>query len=317
MLWEQEPGFEHSLACINFTFEQIKQANQQLVSHNGKLDLLIIDACPLERYQSDRGILVTNNWLAPGQLDESRYQQFSSSWYGLYAGTVEPQSVAPEKKFNCFINRMDPIRQSWLYQLIRRGLFDQGLISFNMDISRLGPSALTSTPQEMFQQQFQDHLQIFSQEHDVAKQIVPYRNFDCDLETAIMRTEFSIVLETHFDRNNIITFSEKIFRCMKLPRPWVLFAMKNAVAYLRDLGFDVLDDLVNHNYDSIDFAMDRQAALLDQIDIMCRQPLTPAEICRCQSAAEHNQKLLSKFYDNFYIDVDTACKNAKIKCLQL
>ena len=320
MSWTLEPGFENSQACFNFTHRQIDRANRELAQHRGQLDLLIVDACFPDQYQQGRRILVTNNWLAPGQLDANRYQRFSDNWYGLYAGSVNAQSQQPEKKFNCFINRMDPIRQSWLYQLIRRGVFDQGLISFNMDISRHklnGQCAPTDTAAKIFQQQFETQLQIFSQEHEFAKNLVPYRNFDCDLTTAIMRTEFSIVLETYFDRNQIITFSEKIFRCLKLPRPWVMFAMKNAVAYLRDLGFDVLDDLVNHGYDRVDFAIDRQKAILDQIEIMCRHNLTESEIQRCREAADHNQSLLSKMYQHFHEDVNNACLKAVAKCVNL
>jgi hypothetical protein len=320
MSWTQEPGFEHSQACFNFTHRQIDRANRELARHQGQLDLLIVDACFPDQYQQGRQVLITNNWLASGQLDESRYQQFSHNWYGLYAGSVKIESVMPEKKFNCFVNRMDPIRQSWLYQLIRRGVFDQGLISFNMDISRHkinGQCASTDTAGKIFQQQFENQLQIFAKEHEIAKVIVPYRNFDCDLATAIMRTEFSVVLETYFDRNHVITFSEKIFRCLKLPRPWVMFAMKDAVAYLRDLGFDVLDDLVNHSYDSVDFAIDRQTAVLDQIEIMCRQSLSQSQIYRCQQAADHNQQLLAKMYKDFHEDVNNACLKAVAKCVNL
>ena len=320
MSWTLEPGFENSQACFNFTHRQIDQANSELAQHQGQLDLLIVDACFPDQYQQGQRVLVTNNWLAPGQLDPSRYQQFSDNWYGLYAGRVQPESLLPEKKFNCFINRMDPIRQSWLYQLIRRGVFDQGLVSFNMDISRhlLGDQwKKTDTAHYIFEQQFQQQLQIFQREHELAREIVPYRNFDCDLTTAIMRTEFSIVLETYFDRNHVITFSEKIFRCLKLPRPWIMFAMKNAVAYLRDLGFDVLDNLVNHSYDSVDFAIDRQKAILDQIELMCRQSLTESQIHRCQQAADHNQALLAKMYEHFHKDVNNACVNAVSKCVNL
>jgi hypothetical protein len=216
---------------------------------------------------------------------------------------------------------MDPIRQSWLYQLIRRGVFDQGLISFNMDISshmQFQHCDPTDTPYTVFEKQFaQYHSEMFGPEHEFIKSQVPYRNFEAPLDQVIMQSEFSIVLETYFDRNEIITFSEKIFRCLKLPRPWVMFAMKNAVSYLRDMGFDVLDDLVDHSYDSVDFAIHRQGVLLDQIEIMCQQTLTPTQIARCQQAANHNQQLLTEFYSHFHQDVNNACQQAVTKCLGL
>lgn len=316
--WAKETGFANSLECLSFTHSQYKKANQKLAEYPVDIDLVIVDACTPERYQQGSRLLITNNWVEPKTLDCDRYEQFANSWYGCYAGAVKIESVVPERKFNCFINRMDPIRQSWLYQLIRRGIFDKGLVSFNMEIRRhvlMGHCDPTATAEQVFQQQFQQHLQIFSTEHEFAKTIVPYRNFDYDLTTAIMRTEFSLVLETYFDQNNIITFSEKIFRCLKLPRPWVMFAMKNAVAYLKDMGFDVLDDLVDHSYDKIDFAIERQVAILDQCQIMCKRELTDNDIKRCEQAAIHNQSLLDKLFKTFHTDVNISCQNIIKKCL--
>lgn len=320
MLWPQEPGFQHSLLCVNYTQRQIDQTNQKTSTHVGGLDLLIVDACSPARYQQGNRVLVTNNWIAPEQLDSKRYEQFPASWYGLYSGSIQVDPHKPIKKFNCFINRMDPIRQSWFYQLIRRNILDQGLISFNMDISRhimCGNCNPEDSPMAVFEQQFHRHLQIFHSEHEKVKTMVPYRNFDCDLQTAIMQTEFSIVLETYFDRNEIITFSEKIFRCLKLPRPWVIFAMQNAVSYLRELGFDVLDDLIDHAYDSIEFAIDRQIAILDQCQIMCQRELTAGDIKRCEQAAQHNQNLLKKMFETFHHDVNISISNAVKKYSEL
>ena len=319
MSWTQESGFDHSQACCNFVYHQIARANHEIHTGGG-LDLLIVDACSPDQYQQGRRVLVTNNWIAPAQLDSTRYEQFPASWYGLYAGATNTQPQKPTKKFNCFINRMDPIRQSWFYQLIRRNLFDQGLVSFNMDISRhivQGQCAPTDTPQQVFEQQFHGHLQIFHSEHEKVKTMVPYRNFDCDLQTAIMQTEFSIVLETYFDRNEVITFSEKIFRCLKLPRPWVIFAKQNAVSYLRDLGFDVLDDVVDHGYDSIEFAIERQVAILDQCEIMCQRELTASDVKRCEQAAQHNQQLLDKMSATWHTDVNNTVLLALEKCKRL
>ena len=96
-----------------------------------------------------------------------------------------------------------------------------------------------------------------------------------------------------------------------------MFAMKNAVAYLRTLGFDVLDDLVNHEYDTVDFDISRQIAILDQIEIMCKHTLTAAQIQRCEQAASYNQLLLSKMFERFHDDVNNSCKNALEKCRRL
>lgn len=311
--WMQETGFTNAQSCLEFTFQKLKLTNLELAPHGVRIEMKIIDACFPDEYSQGKSLLLTNNQVM-GNLESSRYELFPSSWYGLYAGTENVESCAITHKFNCFINRMDPSRQSWLYQLVRSNIFDQGLISFNMDI---GYGSSENDAHKLFEQQFQDYLKIFQPEHDHVKSLVPYRNFDVSLNQAIMQTEFSIVLETYFDRNNIITFSEKIFRCLKLPRPWLLFAMKDAVKYLRDLGFDVLDDIVNHDYDLVESGIERQRAILNQAEIMCHRQLTNDQISRCIQAAEHNNQLLFKLLETFRVDVDTAFNNAVTKCLKL
>jgi hypothetical protein len=285
MFFGQEKGFQGINDRFNFVRNLVKKANIELSPLEVQLHLNIVDACNPARFRQGSCVLLTNNWIAPGQLDSNRYQQFPNNWYGVYSGSAVWETTIPTKKFNCFINRMDPIRQSWLYQLIRRGVFDQGLISFNMDISRhiigtqCGP---TDTPYQVFEQQFQQHLQIFHNEHNFIKSQVPFRNFDVSLDQAIMQTEFSIVLE-----------------------------------YLRDMGFDVLDDVVDHSYDRVEHDIERQVKLLDQIQYMCERTLTPAEIKKCEQAAEHNHQLLNKMFSTWYTDMATSCSLAVEKCKNL
>ena len=325
MQWRQEIGFKNFMSCTEYTFLKKNICNQEIKisAPNKSLELVIVDACcPNQLLNQKTKILITNNWIDPASVNSAQYEQFLTSWYGIYAGIVPIEEVAPTKNFNCFINRMDPIRQSWLYQLIRRGVFDQGYISFNMDISRhiaMKQCRPDASPWEVFDQQFREQLSIFKSEHEFIKSRVPYRNFDSNikLNQIIMDSKFSIVLETYFDRNEIITFSEKIFRCLKLPRPWIMFAMKNAVQNLREMGFDVLDDLIDHSYDTIDFDIARQIAILDQVEIMCKTQLTTTMISRCQQAANHNQQLLLKLLETFYKDVNSTYERAITKCLQL
>lgn len=318
MGWKGETDFSRSRNCLDYVVKEIKVANQELSKSNQSLNLQIIDACVFDL--NNNQLIITNNWIDPTKLDKKNYEQFPDSWYGLYSGDPDVGQIMPIKKFNCFINRMDVLRQSWLYQLVRSNIFDQGFISFNMDISRhisLKQWPSESTPMQVFEKQFEQHLQIFQKEHDIVLPIVPYRNFDnsLDLNQVIMQSEFSIVLETYCDRNDVITFSEKIFRCLKLPRPWILYAMKGAVEYLRNLGFDVLDDLVDHSYDQIDFCIDRQRALLNLAESMCDQTLSIQQIVRCEQAAKHNQQRLDQMFEFWYNDIDVSIKNAKIKCL--
>jgi hypothetical protein len=231
-----------------------------------------------------------------GDIPEThRLYNTKKSFYGLYYHPYPCQ--VPEtttKSYNCFINRMDPIRQSWLYQLIRRNIFDQGYVSFNMDISRI-PGLKHLTLQDAFEKQFQEALKIFQPEHDFIKTSVPYKNFVChgDLTQVILDSKFSIVLETYVENNKVITFSEKIFRALQLPQPWLLFSHQHAVKYIRDMGFDVLDDLVDHDYyDNTAFSIQRQVKVLDLAQNFINHTFCKK---RCVEAAQHNQNLMKEF----------------------
>jgi hypothetical protein len=319
MDWMQEPGFENFWPCSRYVMTQFRSAQEKIKFCQQELDMVSIDACQPQTYQNGHQVLITNNWISPDSLDPNLYEKFADSWYGIYSGYVPIEDTACTHKFNCFINRMDPIRQSWLYQLIRRGMFDQGLISFNMDISRhkhLCPP--NNTPHTVFENYFQQYLQIFGPEHEFIQSKVPYCNFNTEtpLRDLIMQSKFSIVLETYFESNEVITFSEKIFRCLKLPRPWVLFAMKHAVKHLRDLGFDVLDDIVDHSYDHINFDIDRQVAILDQSEKLCNLVYNEKLVQRMKLAAIHNQQLLQSYLDRFNQDIDISFERVVKKCLK-
>lgn len=241
-------------------------------------------------------VALTNSIVKTPLPYRDRIFVLDKSFYGIYYHPydLDENNVLPSKKFNCFINRMDPIRQSWLYQLIRRKLFDQGYVSFNMDISRC-PDVVDLGETKAFEYQYQKFLSIFAEEHESIKNSVPYKNFEDhgDITHVVYDSKFSIVLETYFDTNDVVTYSEKIFRALQIPRPWILFSHKHAVSHLRDMGFDVLDDLVEHDlYDNLDSAIERQIQLLNISERMVDQNF---DYQRLRQAAKHNQQLMKNF----------------------
>lgn len=277
------------------------------------VEVFLIDAMPVDQWIK-RGCkpAVTNSIILSDVPNHENIKKIPDTFYGVYYNSY-PVSIInePKKQFNCFMNRMDPIRQSWLYQFVRRKIFDQGFISFNMDLSKI-PWYLEWNPHDAFQDQFEHHLKIFQKEHEIIKSKVPYRNFDIDTDITdiILDSKISVILETYFHNNDIITYSEKIFRALQLPRPWLLFGQKNAVKYLRHMGFDVLDDVINHSmYDEIDFAIERQVRILDILEANMDKNF---DHDRLEKAATSNQNLLKNFskkwFEDFLSCVETAAQ---------
>lgn len=275
------------------TFRDVKVLNYFLQI---KTRLYLGDAPDLIKYQNCTNLEI---WTPTVYAQNTAMiYQMSPQWYSLYFDNFdwEYQETTPSKHFNCFINRMDVNRQSWLYLLVRRNLFDKGFVSFNMDVSRLDNYDPAESASAVFDRQFQTHMSNFEIEHKVVRSIVPYRNFDTeDIGTVIMQSQFGIVLETYFAAPDEITFTEKTFRALVFPRPWLLYASPYAVQTLRNWGFDVLDDLVDHAaYDSVEDSIQRQTIILDLAQTMCNFDVA-AHQARLQQAAVHNLSLLKQW----------------------
>jgi hypothetical protein len=114
------------------------------------------------------------------------------------------------------------------------------------------------------------------------------------LEQCIIDTNISLILETYI-RDNTIVFSEKIFRALQLPRPWLLYCSTKSIELLKRYGFDVLDDYVDITYDAIEINYNRLDAILDQLETFITKQYTPRDYERFLQAAKHNQDLLEQY----------------------
>ena len=247
----------------------------------------LVDALPPGLMQHE--IVVTDNALTY----RSDYWQLWPCFYGVYYWPMEYQLNLPTKLFSCFINRSDPFRQSWMYQLVRHNLLAQGNVNYNLDLERaqelLGIDFVD--PQQVFEYHYTRGNELFNVEHELLKPLVPYCSFDTEMEPAVIDGKIQLVLETYFD-NHTISLSEKTFRAIQLPRPWLLFAASGAVAHLDCCGFDVFDDVVDHSYDSVLEPALRQMAILTELQRWNSIQFTQSLQQRFVQGLEHNQQLL-------------------------
>lgn len=275
----------HELAADEQLDSAIAQRNiaDRVVVH-------LVDALPVDFL--DHEIVVTDNVLTL----RNDYVKLWPEFYGVYYWPMEYRLQLPTKTFSCFINRADPFRQSWMYQLQRTELLSQGSVNYNLDLRRA---------QELLGIDFTDQLavfdyflgrgnQIFQIEHDQLRPLMPYCSVDQPMEQAIVNSKIQLVLETYSD-SHAITLSEKTFRALQLPRPWLLFATAGAVAHLTHCGFDVFDDLVNHSYDAIQNPAERQMAILAELSRWSTIEFDQKLQQRLDQGLAHNQLLLKTF----------------------
>lgn len=229
------------------------------------------------------------------------YIQLWPEYWGSFSYNPQYTNSMPTRLFNCFINRTCPMRQSWFYQLVRQGLIDKGAVSFLLDYRKsLAPIGLDiENKHALYEWVFNQGCEIFASEHNAMRDKIPYQNFTGDLDQTIVNSKISLVIETYFDNNSIISFSEKIFRALQLPRPFVLFGSIGSVDILKRCGFDVYNDLVDHDYDLEDNHIIRQMKILECIKNFDNFSYTQKILDDFESRAEYNRMLLKKFKDTW------------------
>jgi hypothetical protein len=229
-----------------------------------------------------QAVIVTDNYpLVPvaGHLI-SVIPEFWSIW------RFDPEYTdrEPTKRFNCFMNRPRGDRNVVFYELIRRNLLDQGFVSYNC------------TPAELAHEYLAAELTRYSVEHLVAQ--VPYNTVDAHgtLEQCVIDSGISLIVETYIADDHVV-FSEKIFRALQLPRPWVVYTSPGAVALLRRHGFDILDDYVDHSYDAIVEHSHRLIRVVDQLEQVLHW--TDEDLLVFDLAAQHNRRLLQQWANDW------------------
>jgi len=189
-----------------------------------------------------------------------------------------------EYGYNCFMNRPRGDRSIVFYELIKRDILNQGIVSYNCSL------------RDFEQQYINIESDQYQQQHTIGKTLVPYNTVEehGTLEQCIVDSNISLVLETYTSDSHIV-FSEKIFRVLQLPRPWLLYCSPGSVKLLKDHGFDVLDDYVNIEYDNIVEHGHRLLKILDQLETFINCNFIEQDYQRFDRAAKHNQALLSRF----------------------
>ena len=130
---------------------------------------------------------------------------------------------------------------------------------------------------------------------------MPIRNHELTVEQTQTGAYLNFVIETYAGDASV-AFSEKIFRALVTPAPWAVFSAKHAVNYLKTLGFDVLDDVVDHAYDNLTQGNTMyghgKISEFVKLNIQNYHKITHLDqnklTTRCQTAALHNQQLLAQ-----------------------
>jgi hypothetical protein len=233
-------------------------------------------------WSNESTVTITDNYpLLPvaGQLI-SALPEFWSIWH------FKPEYIdrPATQGYNCFMNRPRGDRSIVFYELIKRNILNKGIVSYNCLL-------------ENYEQEYVNaDLYRYQLQHTVGQPLVPYNTVESHgtLEQCIIDSNVSVILETYTSDSHIV-FSEKIFRALQLPRPWLLYCSPGSVRLLKDYEFDVLDDYVDIEYDSIIEHGHRLHKILDQLETFIDRKYTDKDYARFNQAAIHNQIVLLNF----------------------
>ena len=240
---------------------------------------------------SPRDTIITDNYINHAISGQIKY--LPTSWWGMYAYQPTVHHVNELKDYSFLINRIDESRMRLMLSLFKRKHLHEGVINFNC----VTPRDWNDDSHETRSQNWKDHWELLGpalKEHYIGEYQrltakMPFRNHDFTHDQALWASRLNIVVET-YSSDDVIAFSEKTFAALCIPRPWTLFGGRCSVARLRNLGFDVLDNLVDHGYDRLTKIQDKYPQFVECCLNSIVDPMKHRD--RLESAALHNQKLL-------------------------
>lgn len=178
----------------------------------------------------------------------------------------------PSRQFTALTRIPKDWRSVIMSQLWKRGILENSLWSFNTTEEQFGLSQ-KNNPIDVTKfingrKRLKDFVDNYTPKRcDVLDSVE--QNDHTVINTDLYLESFcSIVLETVFeaDRSGGTFLTEKIWKCVKYGQPFVVAAPSGTIQHLRDLGYNMYDEYIDHTYDTVEDATERAKALLNEID---------------------------------------------------
>lgn len=256
-------------------------------------------------------IIITDNYFLRPTLAKVFY--LPASWYGIYLHQTEEKVTTPTKDFVLQINRIDLDRLHLLLEMEYQNLpLINGHVNVNCVTRKIDDDFTIKTKRDYCRQCWNDMLQSLRMKYVKAYEptiwSLPCLNHNMDFETALHSGMLHICAETYSTTPHSLSLSEKTFRALLTPRPFVIYAGTHTIEYLEKLGFDVMKDLIEHQkYDGI-FSNDTElkmsvfvGVIKETIENLKSKDWEKVR-SRCLEAVDHNHLLLSKFRKDWESD---------------
>lgn len=298
---------------INFGYHSVSDSNKVYQRGNRRVVICLVDdfsTCSTEYstalpylFDKETVVITDNHITVPTQY---QVLQLPQSFFGIYQHRPVNSLWNPQRRFNFSVNRLDTKRMLLMLEIWNRCKHykkAQTLDFVNFNCWSWGGDNNTEVGLKLnFQQQWNnldlEHQEIYQEAYQDLEPLMPWRNHDLSHEQSHVSAWLNVVMET-YSSDTTVALSEKIFRALCLPAPWIVYSGRHTVAYLHSLGFDVMRDVIEHQYDSLmenkntvygDKMIDFVFEGTDFVDVN-QHKLTELQQ-RCQQAASFNQNLL-------------------------
>lgn len=313
---------EHESAVMNFfrsclsNLGYVTQDPAQRIWHRQQKKVIVcfaddfnvcgaqLEKSPAHWFDSETVVITDNHIVVPTQYQVC---QAPDSYLGVFSYDPESSEYDPDRRFNFSVNRLDTQRQLICLELAcQSGGLDtlqrQDYLNFNAWDAQ-GNNDTKQHIENNFKQHWSQIQQWYQNRYntlvDDLARAVPIKNHEYSVELASYKSWLTPVIET-YSGNVTMAFSEKIFRALQTPVPWTVYSTTGAVKHLQTLGFDVLDDMVNHDYNSVrqdsPHGINKISAFIkastENVQRLRQLDLNTIR-SRCQQAANHNQQLLA------------------------
>lgn len=226
----------------------VKLTVTELVIH--QRDLILLDAEMQSKGQ--HLFYLTDNLLDAAKLCQFKNITFISinALIGMMSLALIRPNTAPSRLYNCFIQRVDSVRQSWFYFLHDHDLLTKGYVSFLLFQYGFYSDKTGRDLYDWIHHHYQlSVLPHFDRAYHELRASVPYRNFPetKDLHGCANNSKYSLVLETYAVEDGRIgfCFTEKTYRSLQTPTINLIFAQQNSLAHLSQLGFEINEAMLD------------------------------------------------------------------------
>jgi hypothetical protein len=215
---------------------------------------------------------------------------FATMWHVVFIDALAKYAVhdiLPSKKFISLARMPKEHRQLATVEILERGISDDGFMS--LGTTYLGPPH-GNMDFELVPQKYKHLMPMYLDgEVDLIAQHIPS---DSRFTSAFV----NYVMETAYDREisptswNLSFVSEKTMKPFAWGQVPIFLNVANTLPHIRELGFDLFDDIIDHSYDNEPNPYLRIKKTVDQLQKICSWTI---EECR-----EYKIKNMDRFKHN-------------------